>query len=105
MADEDEEKITDLDELDWVRQQLREAIPDLGGRERISALAEYRKLIGQIAALKKALNAGSGGASGKLERLVGDAPSGGTEGEWEDPEEYRRAVESFVEDMHGGTDD
>lgn len=105
MAEEDDEKIDDLDELDWVRTQLREAIPDLGGRERISALAEYRKLIGQIAALKKARNAGGGGASGKLERLVGDAPDGGTEGPWEDPEEYQQALRSFVEDMHGGTDD
>lgn len=86
----DEAETDDLSELEWVRQQLRDVIPDLGGRERISALAEYRKLIGQIASLKKALNSGQGGAAGKLERLVGDAPTGGTEGPWDDPIELTR---------------
>jgi hypothetical protein len=87
----------DLEDLLWVREQYRTAIPTLSGREMISALEGYRKLIGQIASLKKALNTGESGAAGKLEALVGDAPSGGTEGAWDDPAE--------LSTVYGGPDD
>ena len=95
MADEDlPEETTDnpeLDDLLWVKKQLRITIPELSPKERISALEAYRKLIGSIAQLKKATNAGGGGAAADaIAGIVQDAPSGGTEGPWEDHPDVTR---------------
>lgn len=101
MADDvapEEDETTDdvnLGELQWVREQLREVIPDLAAMDRVRALAEYRKLVGQITAHEKAINSGTGGAAGKLEAMVGDAPSGAEDWEDADPPEVKSRSSRF----------
>lgn len=65
-----------LEHLRWCRDQYRAAAEDeeLPIKDRVAILKEYRTVVGQIARLEEAMNAGKGGASGKLEALASGDP-------------------------------